>query len=83
MPDSEKKPERLVLELMAIMGAGTATTSWILTLTTYHILADPAKEKRLREELQEVMSDFPERMPRWAELEKLPYLTACLKEGLR
>jgi len=83
MPDSEKKTERLVLDLMAVMGAGTATTTRILTVTTYHVLADPTKEGRLREELREAMSGFPERVPRWAELERLPYLTACIKEGLR
>jgi hypothetical protein len=40
-------------------------------------------EKRLREELQAVMADYPAKPPSWSVLEKVPYLNACIKEGLR
>ncbi|PYH98894.1 cytochrome P450 [Aspergillus ellipticus CBS 707.79] len=53
------------------------------SLITYFVLADPEVKKRLEEELKDITAGFPEVVPRWAELEKLPYLQACIKEGLR
>ncbi|KAL4947493.1 cytochrome P450 [Aspergillus filifer] len=70
LPPSEKDSGRLKRE---------AT----LSLITYFILADPEVEKRLREELKGTACGFPEVVPRWADLEKLPYLQGCIKEGLR
>ena len=53
-----------------------------LSVMTYHLLADPALLDRLRAELVDAMPD-PHTQPRMEKLEALPYLTACIQEGLR
>lgn len=83
LPDSEKSTERLGRELMLILGAGTATTTRALNLVTYYAVANPHIEARLRRDLAEVTKGYPEEMPRWSEVEKIPYVAACIKEGLR
>ncbi|KAI1394186.1 putative cytochrome P450 [Hypoxylon trugodes] len=83
LPGPEKESGRLQREAFALLAAGTITTASTLCTITYYVLADPAIEKRLRDELKGVMSDFPKQMPRWADLEKVPYLMGCIKEGLR
>ena len=49
----------------------------------YYIMANPAIRKRLEEELKPVMEGYPEKKPTWAQLEKVAYLQALIKEGLR
>lgn len=85
IPESEKSTERLGRELMLVLGAGTATTTRALNLVTYYVLANPEIEQRLRNELKDsgVTHGYPSEMPKWLEVEKLPYLAACIKEGLR
>lgn len=90
MPPSEKSTARLARELMLILGAGTVTTMRALNLVTFHVLSNKHIEARLREDLKQVMAEYrpksgvqAARMPTWAELEKRPYLAACIKEGLR
>ncbi|KAI1770583.1 cytochrome P450 [Hypoxylon cercidicola] len=83
LPDSEKDSGRLQREAFALWAAGTITTASTLSIITYYILADPLIEKRLREELKDVTGDFPKQIPQWADLEKVPYLAGCIKEGLR
>ncbi|KAI0895194.1 putative benzoate 4-monooxygenase cytochrome P450 [Annulohypoxylon nitens] len=83
LPDSEKDSGRLQREAFALWAAGTITTASTLSIITYYILADPLIEKRLREELKGVTDSFPQELPQWADLEKIPYLAGCIKEGLR
>lgn len=83
MPKSEKTVERLSREAMVLLGAGTVTTARTLSVMTFHILSDPLIKARLSEELTSVMEGYPLKPPRWSDLEKLPYLQACIKEGLR
>lgn len=66
------------------MGAGTHTGSWILTVLTYHLLAQPRLLRRLKDELRDAAAQHPQQqqIPLTA-LEKLPFLTAVLKEGQR
>ncbi|KXJ89734.1 cytochrome P450 [Microdochium bolleyi] len=82
LPEDEKKPARLAFEANAIVGAGTETTSWALTVITFHLLDKPAILARLTEELQAAVPD-PTKLPRWATLEALPYLGAVIQEGQR
>ncbi|PNY27758.1 Trichodiene oxygenase [Tolypocladium capitatum] len=83
LPESEKSSERLSREAMILLGAGSVTSARALGLVSYYVLSNPRIEKRLREELREVTACYPDKVPRWADVEKIPYLQACIKEGLR
>ncbi|KAI0534564.1 putative cytochrome P450 [Xylaria digitata] len=83
LPESEKDSARLQREEFVLLAAGTITTSSTLSIITYYVLADPAIENQLREDLKYVTSGFPQRVLHWTGLEKIPYLMACIKEGLR
>ena len=80
LPPSELTEERLQHEAVSIVGAAFDTSKQALTMIAFHIIANPHVYKRLHEELVEAIPD-PEAMPSWAELQKLPYLTACIEEG--
>lgn len=81
--ESIKNTQRLQGEAFILVGAGTITTSSTLAIITYYVLANPHVEGKLRAQLREVMAGFPDKFPTWTELEKVPYLVACIKEGLR
>ncbi|KAK3389367.1 putative cytochrome P450 [Podospora didyma] len=83
LPESEKATDRLGREVMLILGAGTASTTRALNLVTYYAFAHPHIAKRLRRDLAPVTKGYPDVMPKWSEVEKVPYLAACIKEGLR
>ncbi|KAL9017078.1 MAG: hypothetical protein Q9185_005589 [Variospora sp. 1 TL-2023] len=76
LPEPEKDPARLKREAFALLAAGTITTAGTMTLITYFVLANPTIEKRLREDLKEATACYPKEIPRWADLEKIPYMTA-------
>lgn len=82
LPPFEKTMQRLVNEGQIIVSAGTETTAWAISVITYHLLASPAILKKLREELERAMPD-PSVLVKVETLEQLPYLTACINEGLR
>ncbi|KAJ4390102.1 hypothetical protein N0V93_007575 [Gnomoniopsis smithogilvyi] len=80
----EKGTERLAIEAFAIMGAGTETTAATLSLITYQILKHPEILDKLIAELeQNGLINDPRGLPSFLELERLPYLGAVIKEGLR
>ncbi|KAL9577882.1 MAG: hypothetical protein Q9212_006085 [Teloschistes hypoglaucus] len=83
MPESERSNERLTAEGILFFAGGTATTARTLTFISYYILSRPDVLARLQEELKDIMAGYPERVPSWSELERLPYLQALIKEGLR
>ena len=83
MPESELSDERLAKEAQVLMGAGTASTARTIGYICYYILAKPHIYSRLQGELKIVMAAYPQQVPSLAELEKLPYLQALIKEGLR
>ncbi|KAI0526193.1 cytochrome P450 family protein [Xylaria bambusicola] len=83
LPASELTRERLSKESQVLLGAGTVSTARTLDFISYYIMANPAIRKRLTEELRHDMAGYPEKKPTWAQLEKLPYLQALIKEGLR
>jgi cytochrome P450 len=62
--------------------AGTLTTAWALSVTTYHLLTLPSCLRKLKTELEAAIPDPSVTMP-LAALEQLLYLTACIQEGLR
>ena len=83
MPDSERSVERLSREAMVLFGAGTATTARTMGFMSYYILNNSHMRERLGNELKDIMADYPQNLPKWSDLEKLPYLQAIIKEGLR
>ncbi|KAF7956988.1 hypothetical protein EAE96_004310 [Botrytis aclada] len=83
IPESEKSIDRLRAESMILLLAGTLAGAHTLTFVVFYVLQNPQIEKRLRAELQPVFKGYPNKIPAWAELEKLPYLRGCVKEALR
>lgn len=82
LPKQEKTDERITGEVVAILLAGTETTSWALTVLTFYILGDKEILNNLAQELKRVVEP-PSQLPRWSTLEQLPYLNAVVHEGLR
>ena len=82
LPLSEKSLPRVVWEAQSLIGAGTLTSSHMMSITTYHILANPPILKNLMTELEEAISD-PATPCSFNHLEQLPYLGAVINEGLR
>ncbi|KAL8830141.1 MAG: hypothetical protein Q9191_001602 [Dirinaria sp. TL-2023a] len=82
LPPSEKSLQRLVQEAKSIVGAGTLPSTHLLSITTYHVLANETILRSLMAELKEVIpnKDIPCPLER---LEQLPYLGAIINEGLR
>lgn len=84
--DSDLPPEDLSLtrlqeEARALIGAGIETTKRALSVASFHILDNPAILKRLREELISAIPDS-KNPPPLEVYEKLPYLSACIEEGV-
>lgn len=69
-------------EAILLLGAGTHTTSWVLTVCAFHLLSQPLALQKLKSELAVAIPDPSVPAP-CSTLENLPYLTAVLKEGLR
>ncbi|KAI0968596.1 cytochrome P450 [Xylaria arbuscula] len=82
LPPEELSFHRLAQEAMSLSGAGIETTMWTLSVATFHILWSPEVYRRLKAELDKAMPDADNILP-WAQLEKLPYLTAVINESLR
>lgn len=83
MPESELSDDRLAKEAQVVLGGGTASTARTLGFVSYYILANKHIQTRLQDELREVMADWPHKTPSWADLERVQYLQALIKEGLR
>ena len=68
---------------MVLLGAGTATTARALDFISYYIIANLHIKERLQKELESVTAGFTLNPPKWADLEKVVYLQAVIREGLR
>jgi cytochrome P450 len=71
----------LIDEGIVLIGAGSHTVAWALTVSAFYILSNPTILRNLKEELRanKTTADWLSLY----QLEKLPYLTAVIKEGLR
>ena len=78
LPSHELGADRLTDEGLTLIGAGTVTTAHTLTTILFHLLANPASVKNLREELSFLPGNHT-----WSALSQLPYLSAIVNEGLR
>ncbi|KAK6381925.1 hypothetical protein LTS17_003810 [Exophiala oligosperma] len=61
--------------------AGSETTATLLSGTTFWLLKNPGSYKKLKDEVRSAFQD--EKEINLQEVSRLPYLLACLKEGLR
>ncbi|KAI9702616.1 MAG: hypothetical protein M1820_006122 [Bogoriella megaspora] len=82
LPKQEKSRNRLRDEAFSLVTAGSGTTAHTCKCTTYYIQADSGVYSKLMQELRTIMPTR-ETVPKLTDLEKLPYLTACVLEGLR
>lgn len=74
--------EHLVAEAIVMLVAGTDTTAAALAVTLHHLLQRPEMYRKLQNEVQSVMSGLNS-IPKIQSLDTLPFLDACIKEGLR
>ncbi|KAK4213379.1 cytochrome P450 [Rhypophila decipiens] len=81
LPPQGKVLERVKEEVATVTGAGYESTASVLRLILFHVFSNPDVLHRLRSEVSEVLTEADHlTLPA---LERLPYLTAVLKEGLR
>ncbi|KAF5268200.1 hypothetical protein FOXYS1_908 [Fusarium oxysporum] len=74
--------DALVAESLDLLVAGSDTSATSLTVAVMEILSHPSIEKRLVEELDAAIPD-KDNLPSVISLEKIAYLNACVKEGVR
>ncbi|KAF5855755.1 hypothetical protein ETB97_008473 [Aspergillus alliaceus] len=74
--------EHLIAEGMLMIVAGTDTTATSLSVTLHNLLQQPEIYKKLQDEARTVLPTLDSRPP-FQELDALPLLDACIKEGLR
>ncbi|CRG92056.1 Sterol 26-hydroxylase, mitochondrial [Talaromyces islandicus] len=90
LPNEQKADRRVQDEVQLIVGAGVSTTGWTLSVGTYYLVANPRVLACLCKELDNAIpasnsasvADLVSNLD-WTELEKLPYLTAVIKEAVR
>ncbi|KAL8807560.1 MAG: hypothetical protein Q9200_004625, partial [Gallowayella weberi] len=70
----EKSAERLAAEGVGIVSAGSMTVAHTLSVTSYHIIANPKILRKLQEELAAALPNDGSNA-QWSKLEQLPYLT--------
>ena len=83
LPPTSTKEADLLDEGDVVLSGGTQTMAHALQVITYHLCANAAILKRLREELDRVQPLGSTAPASLQELEQLPYMTAVLTEGLR
>ncbi|EFX00361.1 cytochrome p450 monooxygenase [Grosmannia clavigera kw1407] len=74
--------EHLVSEGILMLVAGTDTTAIALSTTTHNLIRRPELFEKLRQEIMTVAPTLDSR-PKYSDLDALPFLDACVKEGLR
>jgi cytochrome P450 len=82
----EKNPETLdhvgiISLLMSTISGASDTTATAMTATMFHLLQNPATLAKLQQELE--TGDLSRPIPTFAQVSKLPYLHATIREGMR
>ncbi|KAH6915232.1 benzoate 4-monooxygenase cytochrome P450 [Coprinopsis sp. MPI-PUGE-AT-0042] len=80
--DSPEHQTRLLHEGLSLIQAGSDPVANTCVVGLFHILRNPSIHKRLANDLVKAFPD-PSMMIAWAELKKISYLTAVIKEALR
>lgn len=81
-PSSRQAVNSLTTEQLIQQGA-VHNVSLSLAMTLFYVLQMDDIQAKLRQELKPYFSREQGSVPTLSELEKLPFLSACLKEGLR
>ncbi|KFZ25402.1 hypothetical protein V502_00123 [Pseudogymnoascus sp. VKM F-4520 (FW-2644)] len=79
---TELTKEHLISEAIVMIVAGTDTTAAALAVGLHRLLQQPEVYQKLQEEVRTVMPALDSRPP-VQELDALPFLDACIREGLR
>ncbi len=74
--------QHMVDEAFGFLGAAAETAGNAMTMCAFHVVFNPEVHRRLRGELVSAFPD-PTQPVDFLTLEKLPYLTAVVNEGLR
>ena len=82
LPPQERTDRALRDQLECLIGAGTEPVAHVLRIVTYHLCQSPSMLQKLRAELSAVQSHH-NTIPDLEQLQKMNYLTALIKEGLR
>ncbi|KAK7902476.1 hypothetical protein LTR67_002121 [Exophiala xenobiotica] len=86
IPESDKTVDRITQEARTLVGAGSETTGISLETITFHVLSNPDVLRRLKKELSNT-ADGSKRsrspLTTYSVVQRLPYLTAVINEGLR
>ncbi|KAI0476375.1 trichodiene oxygenase [Xylariaceae sp. FL0804] len=80
---ADKSYDRVLDEVATVTAAGLETTANTLRLILYHVYSNHEILRRLRGEVVPVATENVSQRVTVRDLEKLPYLTAVLMEGLR
>ena len=86
LPPTEAELNHVSDEVSTITGAGLETVAQTLRFTLYYLYTNPPLLHLLRTELQHLSNNLnheTQSEPTLAQLERLPYLTAVIMEGLR
>ncbi|KAK1831157.1 cytochrome P450 [Podospora conica] len=75
--------DQLLSEVGLQFIAGSDSTANTITLTLFHLLTNPGKYQKLREEVDPVSSHGPNDIIPDSVAKNLPYLQACIREALR
>ncbi|KAJ5782303.1 hypothetical protein N7457_004077 [Penicillium paradoxum] len=82
LPEEERTLDRLEDESALLLGAGTETTARAIAMSMFYLIREKDIMAKLRAELKTVLPT-PLSKAAWVDLEKLPYLTGVVNEGLR
>ncbi|KAI1354453.1 trichodiene oxygenase [Xylaria sp. FL0043] len=82
LPSRDKSFQRVFEEVTSVSGAGFETTGSALRLICFHVFSNTEVLRRLRTELKAAEAENSDVMVLKV-LEKLPYLTSTIMEGLR
>lgn len=82
LPAAERGRDRLLDEAIFFTAAGIDTIMSTFLAMIYYLINNEEAHKTLRRELSQAMPD-PNKILTYQELRQLPYLSACIQEGLR
>lgn len=83
LPEAEKTASRLAGEWISATAGAIGATGNILAFITFMLLTDGVRKARLEEALRSAVNDAESDSLPLNRLKEVPYLVACMKEGLR